>query len=85
MYIFLPVLTILPLVSFVLALHASEAGVVDWHKTFIGVPHTGSLEASPVFHRVETRNSTTSVILTSTEDTNVLAALDPFSGSVGTL
>lgn len=68
-----------------LALHASEAGVVDWHKPLVGVPITHSQSLSPTFHRFSTgssRKSTQSVILTTTSS-NVLAALDPVKGDVG--
>jgi hypothetical protein len=64
------------------ALHESEVGVVDWHKSLIGVPLSGSLSTAPVFHRVDTGRETKSVVITAT-DSNVLAALDPVNGSVG--
>lgn len=83
MRIGLSVLTALTWITSVWALQASEAGVVDWHKTFIGVPRTDSLESSPVFHRIQSKDSTQSVILTTTENTNVLAALNPADGSIG--
>ncbi|KAI5117724.1 hypothetical protein M0805_006209 [Coniferiporia weirii] len=67
-----------------LALHASEAGVVDWHKPFVGVPITHSHSLSPTFHRFSTgssKKSTQSVILTATSS-NTLAALDPTTGDI---
>lgn len=76
-------LTALSWLSVVTALQASEAGVVDWHRKFIGVPRTDTLDSAPAFHRVQNKNDTRSVILTVTENTNVLAALDPVNGSVG--
>ncbi|KAL4246361.1 ER membrane protein complex subunit 1 [Abortiporus biennis] len=64
------------------SLHSSEAGVVDWHKTFIGLPLTASPATAPVFHRVGDEDGPTrSVILTATES-NILAALHPENGSV---
>ena len=76
------------------ALHASEAGVIDWHKTQIGVPLIFSQSLSPTFHRVTQKNAneygvalndtTQSVVLTATS-ANVLAALEPLKGDVGTL
>ncbi|KZT21772.1 DUF1620-domain-containing protein [Neolentinus lepideus HHB14362 ss-1] len=66
----------------VLALHEFEAGVVDWHKTLVGVPLAHSPSIASVFHRVhDTANTTRSVILTATRS-NVLAALNPGDGSV---
>jgi hypothetical protein len=65
------------------ALHQSEVGVVDWHKNMIGIPLLGSHSTAPIFHRVRGEN-TQSVILTATES-NVLAALNPVNGSVGTM
>ncbi len=66
------------------ALHASEAGVVDWHKPLIGDAITGNPTLSPVFHRLgEADESTKSYILTATTS-NVLAALHPENGTIGT-
>jgi hypothetical protein len=84
MRILLPVLAAFSWVASVRALQESEAGVVDWHKSFIGVPRTNnSPGSSPVFHRIHSINSTRSVVLTTTENTNALAALDPADGSIG--
>ncbi|KAH9886661.1 DUF1620-domain-containing protein [Cubamyces lactineus] len=64
------------------ALHASEAGVVDWHKPLAGVPLVQSPATAPTFHRREYENGATrSVILTATQS-NVLAALNPANGSL---
>ncbi|PCH43293.1 DUF1620-domain-containing protein [Wolfiporia cocos MD-104 SS10] len=64
------------------ALHASEAGVVDWHKPFVGVPAVNVPSTAPSFHRIANFDgSTRSVILTATSS-NVLAALDPIAGGV---
>lgn len=67
------------------AIYESDVGVVDWHRSFIGVPSTTSPASSPSFHRVKaTANSgnTKSFVVTATES-NVLAALDPVNGTVG--
>lgn len=65
------------------ALHLSEAGVVDWHKPFVGVPLVSSLSTAPTFHRLAKSGAATqSVILTATSS-NVLAALNPVDGSIG--
>ncbi|KAI0772317.1 DUF1620-domain-containing protein [Trametes elegans] len=64
------------------ALHASEAGVIDWHKPLAGVPLTHSSSTAPKFHRRElSGGSTRSNILVTTES-NVLAALNPANGSL---
>ncbi|KAI0633153.1 DUF1620-domain-containing protein [Trametes polyzona] len=64
------------------ALHASEAGVLDWHKPQVGVPLVHSPATVPSFHRREYDNGATrSVILTATQS-NVLAALNPANGSI---
>jgi hypothetical protein len=65
------------------ALQESEVGIVDWHKSLIGVPLSGSLSTAPVFHRVNVGVETKSVVITAT-GSNVLAALNPVNGSVGT-
>ncbi|KAF9075476.1 DUF1620-domain-containing protein [Rhodocollybia butyracea] len=63
------------------ALHESDAGVVDWHKRLIGVPNTESRHTSPVFHRAVEQKSKQSIVLTATRS-NVMAAVDPLDGSV---
>ena len=64
------------------ALHESEAGVVDWQKTFIGVPRTDRPQVAPSFLRVKTQgDETTSLIISATGTT--LGAVDPVNGSVG--
>lgn len=66
------------------ALHESEVGLVDWHKTQIGVPLTHHHGLAPVFHRVDAgRNGSKSVVVSATQS-NVLAAVDVVDGSVGT-
>jgi hypothetical protein len=64
------------------ALHESEAGVVDWQKTFIGVPRTDGPQIGPSFLRVKTKgDDTTSLVISATETT--LGAVNPVNGSVG--
>ncbi|KAI0369552.1 DUF1620-domain-containing protein [Pilatotrama ljubarskyi] len=64
------------------ALHASEAGVIDWHKPHVGVPLIQSPATAPAFHRREfDGGATRSVILTASQS-NVLAALNPANGSI---
>ena len=66
-----------------LAIHASEAGVVDWYKPLVGDALTGKSSLSPVFHRIEdSQGSTRSLVLTATAS-NVLAALHPENGTIG--
>ncbi|EPQ55571.1 DUF1620-domain-containing protein [Gloeophyllum trabeum ATCC 11539] len=78
----LSLLAVFAIIGLTSALHASEAGVVDWQKSLVGVPLTYTTSLSPAFHRVhDTVNTTRSVILTATGN-NVLAALDPVDGSV---
>ncbi|THH31554.1 hypothetical protein EUX98_g2645 [Antrodiella citrinella] len=69
-------------VSPLLAIHASEAGAIDWHKALIGLPLT-ALHTGPSFHRTEDWQfgATQSVVLTATAS-NVLAALHPENGTV---
>jgi hypothetical protein len=88
----LPLFSLLLSSTKTVALHASEAGVVDWHKPQIGVPLIFSQSLSPTFHRVTQKHTneygialndtTQSVILTATS-ANVLAALDPVKGEIG--
>lgn len=69
------------------AIHASEAGVVDWYKPLVGDTLTGNPQLLPVFHRIgdgDGNVSTRSLVLTATKS-NVLAALFPENGTIGTL
>ena len=64
------------------ALHESEAGVVDWQKTFIGVPRTDGSQVAPSFLRVKTQgDETTSLVIFAAETT--FRAVNPLNGSVG--
>ncbi|OCH86588.1 DUF1620-domain-containing protein [Obba rivulosa] len=64
------------------ALHASEVGIVDWHKIFIGVPLIGSSSISPTFHRVGSADGLTQSVVLAATSSNVLAALSPVNGSI---
>ncbi|KAL1943370.1 hypothetical protein VTO73DRAFT_4445 [Trametes versicolor] len=64
------------------ALHASEAGVLDWHKPQLGVPLIQSAATAPTFHRREyDTGATRSTVLTATQS-NVLASVNPANGSI---
>lgn len=69
--------------AFVSALHESDAGVVDWHRSFIGVPVAHTLSLAPTFHRLRTAvgASTRSVIVSATSE-NVLGAYDAVTGDI---
>lgn len=66
-----------------LAVHASEAGVVDWYKPLIGDALTGNPYLSPTFHRIEELGGTTKSLVLTATTSNVLAALHPEDGSIG--
>ena len=72
---------ILPSLS--LAIKSSEVGVVDWHTPNIGTTLTGNPALLPTFHRIEEDGSTKSLVITATAS-NVLAALHPENGTLGT-
>lgn len=66
------------------ALHAEDAGKVDWHKPLVGIPLRGR-EFAPNFHRVPPyrfKQSWKSVIITATE-ANVLAGVNPADAALG--
>lgn len=64
------------------ALHESEAGVVDWQRTFIGVPRTDAPKVAPRFLRVKVKNDeTTSLVVSATE--TALGAVNPVDGNIG--
>ena len=63
-------------VSSVGALHADEAGVIDWHHKLIGTP----LKNSTFLHKPVAGSGALAFTLT---DRNVLAALNPRDGAIG--
>ncbi|KAI0033037.1 DUF1620-domain-containing protein [Vararia minispora EC-137] len=63
------------------ALHESEAGIIDWHKSFIGVPNIASISTAPSFHAQQGRPPAEALLITSTAS-NVLAALHASDGSI---
>jgi len=62
-------------VSVVGALHADEAGVIDWHHKLIGTP----LEGSTFLHKPVATSGSLAFTLT---DRNVLAALNLRDGAI---
>ena len=62
------------------ALHESDVGVIDWYKRLIGVPLAGAVDTAPRF----LHSGNGGLVLTATAN-NVLAALHPRNGSVGSL
>lgn len=63
------------LISVVGALHADEAGVIDWHHKLIGTP----LEGSTFLHKPVVTSGALAFTLT---DRNVLAALNLRDGAI---
>ena len=64
-------------VAVVGALHADEAGVIDWHHKLIGTP----LEGSMFLHKPVAASGALAYTLT---DKNIIAALNPRDGGIGT-
>jgi len=62
-------------VAIVGALHADEAGVIDWHHKLIGTP----LEGSTFLHKPVVTSGSLAFTLT---DRNVLAALNLRDGAI---
>jgi hypothetical protein len=61
------------------AIQQSQVGLVDWHKSLIGVP----LEyAPPSFHRLQLDVETTQSVVVTATSSNVLAAVNPVNGSL---
>ena len=65
-------------IAVVSALHADEAGIIDWHDKLIGTP----LEGATFLHKPVAVSGALAFTLT---DKNVLAALNPRDGGIGTL
>jgi hypothetical protein len=77
-------LTLLNLVEPTRAIYASQAGQIDWHEQYIGPAYVHSTALQPRFHRVGGgRTPAQAVYLTATQR-NVLAALNPSEGNLGT-
>jgi len=67
-------------------LYESQAGIIDWHKPYIGIPRL-TPSTSPHFHRIASTQPnipSKAVVVVGTRK-NVLAALNPSDGAVGAL
>ncbi|KAI0820139.1 DUF1620-domain-containing protein [Trametes gibbosa] len=64
------------------ALHASEAGVLDWHKPQVGVPLVHAPSTAPTFYRRQYDSGATRSIVLSATQSNVLAGFNPTNGSL---
>lgn len=65
-------------------LYESQAGIIDWHKPYIGIPRL-TPSTSPRFHRIASTQPnipSKAVVVVGTQK-NVLAALNPSDGAVG--
>ena len=67
------------------ALLASEAGVIDWYKPFIGIPLRHYPATAPSFHRtpLEAPDKPSHSVVSTATASNVFAALHPADGSIG--
>lgn len=76
---------LLSLAAHVSGLYESQAGIIDWHKPYIGIPKL-TRWTSPRFHQVVSTQPnlpSKAVVIVGTQK-NVLAALNPSDGAVGT-
>ncbi|KAG8863325.1 hypothetical protein FRB96_008816 [Tulasnella sp. 330] len=64
------------------AISRSDAGVVDWQKTLVGVPNVQLSATPPTFHRVATGGGKTLAFLLTMTNSNIFAVLDPVDGTV---
>lgn len=78
-------LTLLNLIEPTHAIYASQAGQIDWHEQYIGPPYVHSTALQPRFHRIGGggRTPAQSIYISATQR-NVLAALNPSEGNLGT-
>jgi ER membrane protein complex subunit 1 len=66
-------------------LYESQAGIIDWHKPYIGIPRL-TRWTSPRFHRIASTQANIpakAIVVVGTQK-NVVAALNPSDGGVGT-
>jgi hypothetical protein len=76
---------LLSLAAHVNGLYESQAGIIDWHKPYIGIPRL-THSTSPRFHQIvstQPKIPSKAVVIVGTQK-NVLAALNPSDGVVGT-
>jgi hypothetical protein len=68
------------------ALYASQVGHIDWHESYIGTPSTHSSELTPRFHKIGgySGGPPAQALYLSATQKNVLAALNPSEGNIGT-
>jgi len=75
---------LLSLAANVSGLYESQAGTIDWHKPYIGIPKL-TRWTSPRFHQIVSSQPNVpskAVVIVGTQK-NVLAALNPSDGAVG--
>jgi ER membrane protein complex subunit 1 len=72
-----------PWATHVCALHASEAGVLDWYTPLVGKPIVETLATAPTFHRVTGDDGTSESVILAATESNVLAGVSPVNGSLG--
>ncbi|KAG8835265.1 hypothetical protein FRC17_004572 [Serendipita sp. 399] len=73
------------LIASVNAIYSSQAGQIDWHQQYVGIPSVHSNALAPRLHRIGSVQPGTpaqSVLLTATKK-NVLAAINPSEGNIG--
>jgi len=68
-----------------LAIYASQAGSIDWHTMYMGVPHTSPPALEPRIHRVGSNTNTPQAVYIAATKKNVLAGLNPSEGNIGAL
>jgi len=79
------VVSLLSLAANVNGLYESQAGIIDWHKPYIGIPRL-TRWTSPRFHKITSTQPnipSKAVVIVGTQK-NVIAALNPSDGAVGT-
>lgn len=64
---------------------SAQPSTAEWQKTLIGVPSLQLPASGPKFHRLPLRDGKALTFLLAITTKNVLAALDPVGGSVGTI
>jgi hypothetical protein len=76
---------LLSLTASVNGLYESQAGIIDWHKPYVGIPRL-TRWTSPRFHQIASTQPNVpskAVVVVGTQK-NVLAALNPSNGNIGT-
>lgn len=78
-----PLILIFALILSTNAIYAHQAGVIDWHKQYLGVPLTHTQQVAPRFHKIGGAGGKGQAVWLAATERNILGAVNPSEGNIG--